>query len=141
MIPLIAGATILCFSFLGFDGLSSLSEETPNAGKVIPRAIFLTALIGGIILLLFLSSYSSISLMFHVLRILMKHSQILCVLLLVHSSSQSFWFFSCVTVLASGMAAHAGSARLMYVMGRDGVFPEKVFGYVSPTWRTRHTTY
>lgn len=25
--------------------------------------------------------------------------------------------FSCVTVLASGMAAHAGVARLLYVMG------------------------
>jgi amino acid transporter len=30
-----------------------------------------------------------------------------------------------VTVLASGMASHAGVSRLMYVMGRDGVFPEK----------------
>ncbi|MGL5333896.1 MAG: APC family permease, partial [Aeromonas veronii] len=49
LVPLFTGATILCFSFLGFDGLSSLSEETPNAGKVIPKAIVLTALIGGII--------------------------------------------------------------------------------------------
>lgn len=44
--------------------------------------------------------------------------------------------FSCVTVLASGMAAHAGVSRLLYVMGRDGVFPEKLFGYVHPKWRT-----
>src|SRR5471030_1154451 len=49
VVPMITGATILCFSFLGFDGISSLSEETPNAGKVIPKAIFLTALIGGVI--------------------------------------------------------------------------------------------
>ena len=34
------------------------------------------------------------------------------------------------------MAAHAGVARLMYVMGRDGVFPKSFFGYVHPTWRT-----
>ena len=44
--------------------------------------------------------------------------------------------FSCVTVLASGMAAHAGVSRLMYVMGRDGVFPTRFFGYVHPKWRT-----
>ena len=31
------------------------------------------------------------------------------------------------------MAAHAGVARLMYVMGRDGVFPKSFFGYVHPT--------
>ena len=34
------------------------------------------------------------------------------------------------------MAAHAGVSRLMYVMGRDGVFPERFFGYVHPKWRT-----
>ncbi|MGX8249027.1 amino acid permease, partial [Escherichia coli] len=49
VLPLLTGATILCFSFLGFDSLSALSEETPNAGKVIPKAIFLTALLGGLI--------------------------------------------------------------------------------------------
>ncbi|HAD40977.1 MAG TPA: Putrescine importer PuuP, partial [Plesiomonas shigelloides] len=31
LLPMLTGATILCFSFLGFDGISSLSEETPNA--------------------------------------------------------------------------------------------------------------
>ena len=49
VIPMITGATILCFSFTGFDGISNLSEETKDAERVIPRAIFLTALIGGLI--------------------------------------------------------------------------------------------
>ncbi|WP_273945074.1 APC family permease [Escherichia coli] len=49
VIPMITGATILCFSFTGFDGISNLSEETKDAERVIPRAIFLTALIGGMI--------------------------------------------------------------------------------------------
>jgi amino acid transporter len=34
------------------------------------------------------------------------------------------------------MAAHAGVSRLMYVMGRDGVFPKRFFGYIHPKWRT-----
>ncbi|WP_114191924.1 APC family permease [Edaphovirga cremea] len=136
VVPMITGATILCFSFLGFDGISSLSEETPNAGKVIPKAIFLTALIGGIIFIVvsyFLQLYFPDISRFHdpdasqpeiMLFVAGKFFQavILC--------------FSCVTVLASGMAAHAGVSRLLYVMGRDGVFPEKIFGYVHPKWRT-----
>lgn len=136
VVPMITGATILCFSFLGFDGISSLSEETPNAGKVIPKAIFLTALIGGIIFVVvsyFLQLYfpdisrfkdpdaSQPEIMLYVAGKFFQ-SVILC--------------FSCVTVLASGMAAHAGVSRLLYVMGRDGVFPEKMFGYVHPKWRT-----
>ncbi len=40
--------------------------------------------------------------------------------------------FAIVTVMASGISAHAGVSRLMYVMGRDGVLPKKFFGYISP---------
>ncbi|SVK46585.1 amino acid APC transporter [Acinetobacter baumannii] len=111
VVPMITGATILCFSFLGFDGISSLSEETKDAEKVIPKAIFLTALIGA--------------------------SQPEIMLYVAGKFFQSvILVFSCVTVLASGMAAHAGVSRLMYVMGRDGVFPTRFFGYVHPKWRT-----
>lgn len=49
VILMITGATILCFFFTGFDGISNLLEETKDAERVILRAIFLTALIGGMI--------------------------------------------------------------------------------------------
>ncbi|WP_445497452.1 APC family permease [Photorhabdus sp. SF281] len=136
LIPMITGATILCFSFLGFDSISTLSEETPNAGKVIPKAIFLTALIGGIIFIMvsyFLQLYfPDISRFKNP-----DEAQPEIMLYVAGTLVQSIiMVFSCVTVLASGMAAHAGVSRLLYVMGRDGVFPEKVFGYVHPKWRT-----
>jgi len=136
VVPMITGATILCFSFLGFDGISSLSEETPNAGKVIPKAIFLTALIGGVIFVVvsyFLQLYFPDISRFHD----PDASQPEIMLYVAGKFFQSVILcFSCVTVLASGMAAHAGVSRLLYVMGRDGVFPEKLFGYVHPKWRT-----
>ncbi|WP_193014330.1 MULTISPECIES: APC family permease [Gammaproteobacteria] len=136
LIPMITGATILCFSFLGFDGISTLSEETPNAGKVIPKAIFLTALIGGLIFIIV--SYF-LQLYFPDISRFEKpdESQPEIMLYVAGALFQSIILvFSCVTVLASGMAAHAGVSRLLYVMGRDGVFPEKTFGYVHPKWRT-----
>lgn len=136
LIPMITGATILCFSFLGFDGISTLSEETPNAGNVIPKAIFLTALIGGLIFIVV--SYF-LQLYFPDISRFEKpdESQPEIMLYVAGALFQSIILvFSCVTVLASGMAAHAGVARLLYVMGRDGVFPEKTFGYVHPKWRT-----
>ncbi|NBM69257.1 APC family permease, partial [Proteus sp. G2663] len=136
LIPMITGATILCFSFLGFDGISTLSEETPNAGNVIPKAIFLTALIGGII---FIAVSYFLQLYFPDISRFKnpEESQPEIMLYVAGALFQSIILvFSCVTVLASGMAAHAGVARLLYVMGRDGVFPEKTFGYVHPKWRT-----
>lgn len=136
VVPMITGATILCFSFLGFDGISSLSEETPDAGRVIPKAIFLTALIGGIIFIVvsyFLQLFFPDISRFHD----PDASQPEIMLYVAGKLFQSIVLvFSCVTVLASGMAAHAGVSRLMYVMGRDGVFPERFFGYIHPEWRT-----
>ena len=42
--------------------------------------------------------------------------------------------FAIVTVMASGISAHAGVSRLMYVMGRDGVISKKIFfGKIHPT--------
>ncbi|CEE90241.1 putative amino acid transport protein (APC family) [Xenorhabdus nematophila str. Anatoliense] len=136
LIPMITGATILCFSFLGFDGISSLSEETPNAEKVIPKAIFLTALIGGAI---FIAVSYFLQLYFPDISRFKNpdESQPEIILFVAGAFFQSIILvFSCVTVMASGMAAHAGVSRLLYVMGRDGVLPEKVFAYVHPKWRT-----
>ncbi|WP_034943078.1 APC family permease [Erwinia oleae] len=136
VVPMITGATILCFSFLGFDGISSLSEETKDAGRVIPKAIFLTALIGGVIFIVvsyFLQLYFPDISRF-------KDPDASQPEIMLYVAGKAFQFgiliFSCVTVLASGMAAHAGVSRLMYVMGRDGVFPERFFGYIHPKWRT-----
>ncbi|HKM95439.1 MAG TPA: APC family permease [Buttiauxella sp.] len=136
VVPMITGATILCFSFLGFDGISSLSEETKDAGRVIPKAIFLTALIGGVIFVVvsyFLQLYFP-----DISRFQDPDASQPEIMLFVAGKTFQFGIliFSCVTVLASGMAAHAGVSRLMYVMGRDGVFPERFFGYIHPQWRT-----
>ncbi|MFT4019951.1 MAG: APC family permease [Acinetobacter sp.] len=130
---LISGATILCFSFTGFDALSSLAEETKDTDKVLPKAIFLTALISGIIFIVatyFMQLYfpGNPSQYFEdvnatqpdILRIVggeLFKSVVLA--------------FAIVTVMASGISAHAGVSRLMYVMGRDGVFNKKYFGSIS----------
>jgi len=136
MLPLFTGATILCFSFLGFDGLSSLSEETPNAGKVIPRAIVLTALIGGII---FVTVSYSLQLFFPDLARFKEPDAVLPeIALYVGGTLFQSVVLVCTTaaVLASGMAAHAGVSRILYVMGRDRMIPERVFGYIHPKFRT-----
>lgn len=136
LIPMITGATILCFSFLGFDGISSLSEETKDAVSVIPKAIFLTTMIGGLIFIFvayFLQLYFP-----DVSRFINPDASQPDIMLFVAGKlfQSIILCFSCVTVLALGMAAQAGVSRLLYVMGRDGVFSNKIFGYVHPKWRT-----
>ncbi|MGO8658743.1 Putrescine importer PuuP, partial [Rhizobium ruizarguesonis] len=45
----IAGAAIAAYSFLGFDAVSTLTEETRDAKRTMPKAILITALAGGLI--------------------------------------------------------------------------------------------
>ena len=136
IVPMITGATILCFSFTGFDGISNLSEETKNAERVIPLAILLTALCGGMI---FIASTYFLQLYFpNISRFTDPEASQPEIMFFVAGKAFQVGalIFSTVTVLASGMAAHMGVSRLMYVMGRDGVFPNRFFGYIHPKWRT-----
>ncbi|APR69619.1 amino acid permease [Acinetobacter haemolyticus] len=131
---LITGATLLCFSFTGFDSLSSLAEETKDTEKTLPRAIFLTALLAGIIFIIstyFIQIYFPNNPSTYFKDIAETQPEIL--LLVGGSLFQSYVLaFAIITVMASGISAHAGVSRLMYVMGRDGIINKKIFGHISP---------
>jgi amino acid transporter len=45
----VAGAAVAAYSFLGFDAVSTLTEETRDARRTMPRAILIIALAGGLI--------------------------------------------------------------------------------------------
>lgn len=131
---LVTGATILCFSFTGFDALSSLAEETKDAEKTLPRAIFLTAFIAGIIFIIstyFMQIYFPSDPNLYFTKIDETQPEILFAIggLLFKNVILGF---AIITVMASGISAHAGVSRLMYVMGRDGVINKKIFGHISP---------
>lgn len=144
-----AGSAILCFSFLGFDGLSSLSEEAKDAAKAVPKAIFLTTLIGGVIFIfityfmqLFFEGYTFTSpeesqpeVLLYAGEQAMSGVQIGKFLASTFFQSIGLWL-AIFAVFASGLAAHTGVSRMMYVMGRDGIFPKKAFGYINPKYKT-----
>lgn len=131
---LVTGATLLCFSFTGFDSLSSLAEETKDTEKTLPKAIFLTALIAGVIFVIstyFMQIYFPHDPKNYFEDVAATQPDIL--LLVGGSLFQSYVLaFAIITVMASGISAHAGVSRLMYAMGRDGVINKKIFGHVSP---------
>ncbi|MFI8493829.1 APC family permease [Peribacillus butanolivorans] len=136
MSTLIAGATILCFSFLGFDAVTTLSEETPNPTKTIPRAIFLTAFIGGV---LFVTAAFFTQLFFpDVSRFADPEAASPEIALYVGGKLfQAFFLAGTLSgTLASGLASHASVSRLLYVMGRDQMIPKKLFGFIHPTYKT-----
>ena len=135
---LITGATLLCFSFTGFDSLSSLAEETKDTEKTLPKAIFLTALIAGVIFIIstyFMQIYFPNDPKTYFEDVAATQPDILQAVGGVAFKTVVL-YFAIVTVMASGISAHAGVSRLMYVMGRDGVINKKIFGHISPRSHT-----
>ena len=131
---LITGATLLCFSFTGFDSLSSLAEETKDTEKTLPRAIFMTALFAGVVFIIstyFMQIYFPNDPKTYFEDIAATQPDILLAVGGI-AFKTIVLYFAIVTVMASGISAHAGVSRLMYVMGRDGVINKKIFGHVSP---------
>ena len=47
--PLLAGASVLCLSFLGFDAVSTMAEETPDPRRDVPRAILWVTIGAGVL--------------------------------------------------------------------------------------------
>jgi putrescine importer len=134
---IINGATILCFSFLGFDAVSNYAEEAVNPKKDVPRAIMLTAVLGGGLFVI--TSYFTqltcpdISMFKNI-----ENSTAADISLYVGGRFFQLLFLaaSFVGVFASGLASHASVSRLLYVMGRDRVLPKNFFGNLSDRFQT-----
>lgn len=130
-----AAAAIAAYSFLGFDAVSTLSEEVHDARRNVPRGILLTVVIGGGIFFL-------LSLLMQWVHPggLFKDESTAGYALAVTVGGQHFAdVLNVVTLLggfASCVAVQASTSRLMYVMGRDAVLPRRTFGYLHPRFRT-----
>ena len=129
-----SAAAVAAYSFLGFDAISTLAEETRNPSRNIPLGIILAVVIGGAI--------------FVVVSLLMqfvypggdfKDPDTAGYLVTRIAGGEIFAnvrnIVVNVTTFGSAVAIQATSSRLLYVMGRDGVLPRSVFGRLSRAFR------
>ena len=121
-----SGAAILSLSFLGFDAVSTLSEEAKNARRDIPRAIFASILVSGLLFVLvawtgglaYSPDWATLS---------TEDVDAAGVTLVGELGGAPFTaFFIAVYVVSSfgsAMTGQASVSRLLFAMGRDGVLP------------------
>ncbi|MFD8723470.1 APC family permease [Streptomyces sp. NPDC059629] len=130
-----AGAALAAYSFLGFDAVTTLTEETLEPERTMPRAIMLTALIGGAI---FVAVAYTTQLAHPGSHFDDAGSAAFEIAKTIGGDLFSSFFLAGLVVAqaASGIAAQASAARLMYAMGRDSVLPRRIFGRIHPKFRT-----
>lgn len=126
--PLImSGAAIACYSFLGFDAVSTLTEETRDPRRTIPRAIMLITLIGGLI-------FVGVSYFVQMAHPSLQFDSVDSAAYEIARNIGGDLFVSIFLIglivgqFASGLAAQASGSRLLFAMGRDGVLPKAFFG-------------
>ena len=127
-VPLImTGAAMLCLSFVGFDAVSTMAEETSNPTQRIPQAIMAVSVIGG--LLFMLVSYFAQMVFPDWSTFADPDSASVDVMRRVGGELLVTAFTATYVAgcFASAMVSQASVSRVLFAMGRDGALP-RVFG-------------
>jgi amino acid transporter len=133
--PVLAGAAILCLSFLGFDAVSTLSEEANDPTRSVPRAIMIATITAGVLFVVL--SYIS-QLVFPSNQFADVDSGSLDVMKTAGGQFLSTFFTAAYVAgaLGSAITSQASVARILYAMGRDGILSRRVFGHIPPRFTT-----
>jgi putrescine importer len=125
------GTSIAALTYIGFDSISTLSEEVIDPAKNILRATVLTCLATG--LLAGIEVYSG-QLVWPDFR---HYPDVDTAYSFVAGRAGGLVLFHLVNgtlllaTIGSGMGSQLGAARLLYGMGRDNALPARIFGHVS----------
>jgi amino acid transporter len=130
----LGGTSIAVLTYIGFDGISTLSEEAENPRRNILLATVLTCVVIGV-----LSAFEA-----YAAQLVWPASQpfpdetTAFVYAAGRTWSPLFMIVGFTLVVAnfgSGMGAQLGAARLLYGMGRSGALPKSFFGAIEPKRR------
>lgn len=131
----VAGAAAACYCFLGFDALTTFTEDAVEPTKNIPRSIILTLLVCGAIFLV----VTYFTHLVHPSFVYENADNAAYEIARQVAPSVFGGIFLVGTIagqFAAGLSAQASGARLLYAMGRDGVMPKKFFGQLNKKTKT-----
>jgi len=134
--PLMLGAGVAALSYIGFDAISTLAEDTVNPRKDIPIATVTVCILQTVIC--FVTVYLA--------ALVWPHSQAFpdpdTAILDIGRKLGGAWMFLSLTIvllvagLASALTGQAGASRLLYGMGRDRMLPARIFAHLHPRYST-----
>ncbi|MCT1400256.1 APC family permease [Paenibacillus sp. p3-SID867] len=131
---ILAGASLVCFSFLGFDSITTMAEETKDPKKTIPRAIIIIVVLAG--LMYFVTAYL-IQQLYPSFAFGNIDSAGFELMQSIGGGALAsvFTFVIIFSVLSQGVSSMTTVTRLLFVMGRTSLLPKK-FGSIHPKYRT-----
>jgi putrescine importer len=126
------GTAIAVLTYIGFDGVSTLSEEVENPQRNVLRAIVLTCLITGV--LASIEVYAG-QLIWPDFR---HYPDVDTAFVYIAGRAGGVFLFTLVNLVllvatvGSGFGSQLAAGRLLFSMGRDNAIPRKFFGVLDP---------
>ena len=139
---LMTATSLAVLSYLGFDAVTTLSEETNNPRRDIPKAVYLSVIIGAATM--FITGYLGMLLIPNWREFAGNENWVATTLFQVAKRANDTWFpvfYTAGFLIAMGVfnvVATAAGARLLYGMGRDGMIPRGIFGKINKRFQTPH---
>jgi putrescine importer len=131
----LGGTSLAVLTYIGFDGISTLSEEAENPRRNILLATVLVCLITGVLA----------SVEVYAAQLVWPGTQpfpdVDTAFVHVAGRAAGPWLFLLINVtllvatIGSGMGSQLGAARLLYGMGRSNALPKSFFGAIEPKRR------
>lgn len=134
--PLMLGAAIASLSYIGFDAISTLAEDTIRPERDISIATVLVCLIQTVFCV---ATVYLATLVWSDYRTFPNPETIILDIGRVAGGAWMMGFISFILLvagLASALTGQAGASRLLLGMGRDGVISRRIFAHVDPRYST-----
>lgn len=139
---LLQASSLAIFSFLGFDAVTTMAEESVNPRRDIPRAMMICTCIGFSIM--FLSGYLGVLLFPNWREFISDQSWLNATLF--HAAKLTggdqfgliYTFGFILAMMITNLVGTAAASRLLYGIGRDGVISRRFFSAVNQRFKTPH---
>jgi putrescine importer len=134
--PLMLGAAIASISYIGFDAISTLAEDTIHPERDISFATILVCLIQTVFCVATVYLAALVWPDYH------SYPESETVILDIGRRAGGPWLMGFITFillvagLASALTGQAGASRLLLGMGRDGVISRRIFAHVDARYST-----
>jgi amino acid transporter len=132
---IMGGTSLAVLTYIGFDGISTLSEEARNPRRNILLATVFVCLLTGLLA----------SIQVYAAQLIWPGTQnfpdVDTAFVFVAARAGGRWLFLLINVtllvatVGSALGAQLGAARLLYGMGRSSALPRRFFGAIEPSKR------
>lgn len=130
-----SGAALISFCFLGFDAVTTMAEETIDAKKTIPKAIFLIVIIA-------VAMYTTISYLTEIaypgFTFTNPDNAAYNLVQLVGGNllSSVFIMVLIVATFTQGVSSVTSISRFLYALGKESILPGKIFTSIHTKYKT-----